>query len=309
MRKFNLTKTGEIIMKKTALIIALTAAMCAFVSCDKEEVVSSVPDTLSASVTTAAVSSTAETTASEPVTTVTAAASGTTTAADTITANTDNIDDLTGLSGYWYANGDPKAAFLHITKDGKFKEYNSAYGATMFYSGDVKRELDIETNSYFYCMYLDTGELYKRFADNGEKSEINFEDGDVTNYVKLYDEGGIDDDGRSAEEIYTGSWICGRAIIEISSKGEGVFKAQVTWSSSAAAHVLWNYPLVLDNGKLVCSGNGKKAFVEFKEGETVPTETVEYTDGSAEFTIEGNHLFWNNFNEHDADKMLFEKNS
>ena len=59
----------------------------------------------------------------------------------------------------------------------------------------------------------------------------------------------------------------------------------------------------------MCNGNGKKTFVEFKEGETEATETVEYTDGSAEFTIDGGHLFWNNFNEHDADNMIFEKNS
>lgn len=228
---------------------------------------------------------------------------------DTITVNTDNAVDYDALSGYWYENGDPKAAFFHITKDGRFKEYNNYDGAIMYYTGYIKRELDTETNRYFYCMYLDTGELYKRFADNGEKSDINFENSEPSHYVKLYGEGGIGDDGRGAEETYTGSWVCSRAIIEISYKGEGIFQAKVTWGSSAYVHVMWDYPLILDKGKLVCSGNGKMTLVEFKDGESEATETVKYTDGSAEFTMEGNHLFWNDLNEHGADTMLFEKNS
>lgn len=228
---------------------------------------------------------------------------------DTIIANTDNAVDYDALSGYWYENGDPIAAFFHITKDGRFKEYNNHYGAIMYYTGYIRRELDTKTNSYFYCMYLDTGELYKRFADDGEKSDINFESGDPSHYVKLYSEGGIGDDGREAEEAYPGSWICGRAIIEISYKGEDMFQAKVSWSSSATAHTIWDYPLTLDNGKLICNGNGKMTLVEFKDGETKPTETVKYTDGAAEFTLEGNHLFWNDLNEHSADIMLFEKNS
>ena len=134
----------------------------------------------------------------------------------------------------------------------------------------------------------------------------------ASNIISEIENGGftkLGSDEKEAEEIYTGSWICGRAIIEISYESEGVYQAKVSWSSSAAAHFIWDYPLTLDNGKLVCNGNGKKTFVEFKEGETEATETVEYTDGSAEFTIDGGHLFWNNFNEHDADNMIFEKNS
>ena len=307
-------------MKKTALIIALTAAMCAFASCGKEENMSSIPETMSASVTTASVSHTAETTTTAAAVTTTAAATTTTAApaktetaaANTVTANTantDNAEDQSWMSGYWYANGDPKAAFFHITKDGRFKEYNSYYGSILFNEGCIKRELDTTTNSYFYCMYLDSGELYKRFADNGDKSAFCFESGAPSEYVKIYTEGGVGEDGRGATETYTGSWICGRAIIEISYVSEGVFNAKVTWSSSAATHTLWNYPLILEKGNLVCRGNGTMTNYEFKEGGIMVSEEVIYTDGSAEFSLEGNHIFWNDLNEHGADLMLFERNS
>ena len=292
-------------MKKAAIILALTATLCAFASCDKEAV-SSVSATVSTSVTTTAVSTQAENTTTEAVTATTAAK---TDVEDTTISNADNTVDYSGMSGYWYANGDPKAAFFHITKEGEFTEYNSYYGAISYYTGYIKREFDNEANNYVYCIYNDTGELYKKFADDGrnEKTDIYFENEDISHYIKLYNEGGTGDDGRGAEETYTGSWTCGRATIEVSYKGEGIFHAKVTWSSSAVSHVLWDYPLIFDNGKLICNGNGTMTFVEFKEGETEATETVKYTDGSAEFTMEGNHLFWNDLNEHGADNMLFEK--
>ena len=289
-------------MKNTALILAITATLCTLTSCAKEESVSidSTPVIFTEDTAT-----TAAKTDTTDISVVTDNMTESTTATDITSERVDNIEDFSSLSGYWYANGDPKAAFFHITKDGRFKEYNNYYGAILNCTGYIKRE----TDNNAYCMYHDTGELYKKFTGSIEKSDINFESGDITHYVKIYTEGGVGNDGRGAYEIYTGSWICGRAIIEISYKSEGTFQAKVTWGSSAVAHVMWDYPLILENGKLVCRGNGKKTFVELKEGETEATETVEYTDGSAEFTMEGNHLFWNNFNEHDADNLLFEKNS
>ena len=294
-------------MKKTVLIVALTAAMCAFASCDKETVISSVPSSMSAAVTTEAVSDKAE--AATAATAAASAKTETAAASDTTAANTDDIADYSGLAGYWYANGDPNGAFFCFTNDGRFKEYNNYYGGILYSAGNVKIENDTDSSGNAYGLYYDTGELYKKFTDKGEKSDIYFEDGDATHYVKLYNEGEGDFGGKTAEEAYTGSWICGRAIIEISSNGEGSFNAKVSWGASAAAHVIWDYPLVLDNGKLVCSGNGKKTYVEFENAESDPVETIEYTNGSAEFTMAGNHLFWNDLSDHGADDMLFEKNS
>lgn len=293
-------------MKNTALFLAITATLCSLTSCAKEETVNIDSSPIIYTEVTANEAVKADTT---DISVVTENKTESTTAANITSEKADNIDDFTDLSGYWYANGNPKSAFFHITKDGRFKEYNNYYGAILYYTGYIKKEPDAETNSYAYCMYRDTGEMYNKFAGSAEKSDINFESGDVTHYVKLYDEGEKEYDEREAEETYTGTWVCGRAIIEISYEGEGVFQAKISWSSSAVAHVMWDYKLILDQGKLICSGTGKKAYVEFKTGDTKATETIEYTDGSAEFTIEGNHLFWNNFNEHDADNLLFEKNS
>ena len=32
-------------------------------------------------------------------------------------------EDYTGIAGYWFINGDPRTASLHITEDGKFTAY------------------------------------------------------------------------------------------------------------------------------------------------------------------------------------------
>ena len=71
-------------------------------------------------------------------------------------------------------------------------------------------------------------------------------------YVKLYGEGGLGDDGRGPEEAYTGTWNCERAHIDIIYYGEGIFHATVKWGASASTHAQWEYPLIFDNGKLIC---------------------------------------------------------
>ncbi|WP_294753472.1 hypothetical protein [uncultured Ruminococcus sp.] len=90
-------------------------------------------------------------------------------------------------------------------------------------------------------------------------------------------------------------------------KGEGIFHALITWSSSAASYAEWDYPLIFVEDRLICDGNGIKTGVEYENAESEPKRTVEYTDGSAEFTLEGNRLFWNDLKEHRADDMLFRK--
>ena len=293
-------------MKNTALILAITATLCTLTSCVKEETfnIDSNPIILTEDSANAAVK--ADTT---DIAVVTETKTESTTAADITSEKADNTEDFTGLSGYWYADGDPKAAFFHIDKEGKFTEYYSYYGAGIVCRGNVKRELAPGTDNYIYCIYRDSGELYKTFADDGEKekTDIYTDNDEINHYVKLYGEDGTGDDGRNAEDIFSGSWICGRAILEISYKGDGEFRAQVTWSSSATAHSIWVYPLTLDNGKLVCNGKGTLCHTELENADSEPNETVEFTNGSAEFSMKGNHLFWNDLNKHCADDMLFEK--
>ncbi|MBP5432996.1 hypothetical protein [Ruminococcus sp.] len=214
-----------------------------------------------------------------------------------------------GLSGYWYIDGDPSAASFHITKDGKFTAYYA--NGLVENEGIVRRVLDPAINNYIYCMYLESGKLYYKFADDGEKEKTDIYMGNngTTHYIKLYGEGGLGDDGLDPEEAYTGTWNCERAHIDITYYGEGIFHATVKWGASASTYAQWEYPLIFENDKLICNGNGTRSFVEYKDAESEPTVTVDYTDGSAEFTLEGNRLFWNNLTEHNADDMIFSKES
>ena len=291
-------------MKKTTILLTVTALLCASASCGKEGLQSSSMSSASIADTTAVTTAEAETTA---IPTTTAKNTESTTAADKTTANTDNSEDYTGLSGYWYIDGDTSTASIHITKDGKFTAYYP--NGIVEERGYVKRVLEPTINNYIFYMYRDSGELFQTFSDDGEKekSDIYMGNDGTPHYVKLYGEGGVGDDGKGPEERFEGSWSCGRAIIEITYKGEGVFHALIKWSGSASSSGLWNYPLIYDNGKLICSGNGTLTHVEFKDAESAPDETIEYTDGSAEFTLEGDRLFWNDLKEHCADDMLFIK--
>lgn len=216
-------------------------------------------------------------------------------------------DNYECLAGYWYIDGDPSAASLHITKDGKFTAYYA--NGLVENEGIVRKVLDPEIQNFIYCMYLDTGKLYSKFADDGEKEKTDIYMGNngIPHYVKLYGEGGLGDDGRGPEEVYIGTWSCERAHIDITYYGEGIFHATVKWGASASTHAQWEYPLIFENDRLICNGNGTKSFVEYEDAESQPTVTEEYSNGSAEFMLEGNHLFWNDLTEHNADDMLFSK--
>ena len=118
----------------------------------------------------------------------------------TETTSVTNTGDYSGLEGYWFIDGDPSAASFHITEDGKFTVYYA--NGLVENKGIVRRVFDSEINNYYYCMYLDSGELYEAFADDGdkEKTDIYMGNGDFPHYVKLYGEGGLGDDGRGPEE-------------------------------------------------------------------------------------------------------------
>ena len=241
--------------------------------------------------------------AEEPTTSATLTESTTVTEPPTVNYN----DNYESLAGYWYIDGDPSAASFHIAKDGKFTAYYA--NGLVENEGIVRKVLDPEINNYLYCMYLDSGKLYSKFADDGEKEKTDIYMGNngIPHYVKLYGEGGLGDDGRGQEEAYTGTWNCERAHIDITYYGEGIFHATVKWGASASTHAQWEYPLVFENGKLICNGNGTRSFVEYEDAGSDPTVTEEYSDGSAEFTLEGNRLFWNDLKEHSADDMLFSR--
>ena len=292
-------------MKKTTLIITLAAAMCSFASCSRTEAINSSSSPAFLSDTTTLTDA-----RTEAITTAAATKENTETTSSAAAETpdiTDDTDSDADLSGYWYADGDPNAVFIHITKEGNFTEYNNYYGAYTKCKGTIKRETDPANGSYVYCMYNDAGELYNKFADDGkkEKTDIYMDNGETSHYAKLFDEEGVGDDVKAAEENFTGSWVCGRAILEISYKGGNEFRAQVTWSGGATIHEIWDYPLTLENGKLVCRGNGTNGLVEHENADSAPTETIGYTDGSAEFILKGNHVLWNDLTKPHIEEMLF----
>ena len=287
---------------KKASIIAMLVSIAALTSCGRD--VDKPADDVEKATT--AATTTVEAT-SETTTAVTTKEKETesTSSAETTSAES---EDYSGLAGYWFIDGDPSTASLHITEDGKFTAYYAS--GLLENKGYIKRKLDTEINNYIYYMYLENDELYMAFADDGEKdkSDIYIGNGGEPHYVKLYGEGGLGDDGRGPEEVYEGKWQCERARLSIEYRGEGIFHAIITWSGSASSYAEWDYPLIFDTDRLKCDGNGTKTFVEYKDASSEPTRTVEYTDGSAEFTLEGNAIHWNDKTEHSGDTMIFKRN-
>lgn len=294
-------------MKKIS-IIAFLVSIAALTSCGRDA--DKPASTVSEKATATAAETTTDTTTSTTATAVsTTKKTESTTSAETTAAGSEKAENYAGIAGYWYIDGDPGAASLHITEDGKFAAYYAS--GLLENKGYIKRELDTEINNYVYCMYLDSGELYMAFADDGEefKTDIYMGNGGEPHYAKLYGEGGIGDDGRGPEEAYEGKWQCERARLSIEDRGEGIFHALITWSDSAASYAEWDYPLIFDTDRLICDGNGTLTYVEYKEAGAEPERTVEYTDGSAEFTLEGNSIRWNDKKEHSGDNIIFRRNT
>jgi len=115
--------------------------------------------------------------------------------------------------------------------------------------------------------------------------------------------------GRGADEVCEGKWSCERANLTIENNGEGIFHATIKWGSSASSHVEWDYPLIFDGEKLVCEGTGTKTYVEYADAESEPSKTVEYTNGSAEFRLEGAGIVWDDLSENSGAGMIFKLSS
>ncbi len=146
------------------------------------------------------------------------------------TSDNDITEDYTALSGYWFLDGMNNTDYIfHITKDGKFTSYVGSGIENK--SGYVRRELDSDTDENIYCMYLDSGELYQSFADDGEKekSDIVMRGDDVFRYVKRYGEDGLGFDPGDQGKAFVGSWEYGRAYIGIQEIGNGLYQSVIKW--------------------------------------------------------------------------------
>lgn len=299
-------------MKKTTIIALLLSVTALLSGCGHDEADSSSSSAISKKDTAVEVTETeTEAITETEASTVPATTEKPTEAVSTTADPTPADEDYTGFAGYWYINGDPDTASFHITSDGKFTAYYaSGYEEA---KGYIKRELDTAINNYVYYMYLDSGEVYSKFADDGEKEKTDIYiggatgDTDLVHFVKLFGEGGLGDDGRAPDEVFEGKWSCERANLTIENNGEGIFHATIKWGSSASSHVEWDYPLIFDGEKLVCEGTGTKTYVEYADAESEPSKTVEYTNGSAEFRIEGAGIVWDDLSENSGAGMVFKQ--
>ena len=297
-------------MKKTIIAIALLASMLMLASCDTpgNSPAASAPDSAAEQTTeTAESTDTAETTtesAAETVTELTTTETESETEVTTTEMRGAPDLDLTSIAGVWYIDGDPTTASIKISADGTFKSYYAS--GNLENEGTIRREAEeIEgTTNYWYNLYDQNGEYIMGFLDTGSTTDLYVGNG-ATPHFRKFGEGGLADDGRGPGEEFVGKWNCDRAYLTINQISDTEFHALVKWGSSASSHVEWDYPLTYQGGKLVCSGKASKTYVEYASADAEPDKTVEYTDGSGEFVMQGADVVWNDLTEHSGDDMVF----
>ena len=110
-------------------------------------------------------------------------------------------------------------------------------------------------------------------------------------------------------ESYVGTWVSGRASLEISVVDDH-YKCAVTWGSSAAESSQWDYePCLYDGASLICEGLGVKKNAVYNEDGSVKSSEEEFSDGSASFSIGGDgKLTWIDFKVYpEEDSLVFER--
>lgn len=108
---------------------------------------------------------------------------------------------------------------------------------------------------------------------------------------------------------YIGTWVCGRATIEISDEHPG-YRVLINWGGSAWEVSTWEYycPYELQDGKLVTEPTGVMMDLTFGENGEEQTSDKRYEDGAAVFSIdEKGLLHWDDKKENAGEDMEFEK--
>ena len=304
-------------MKKMMMTAAILAAMLVLASCETpgESPAASAPDSVAEQTTesapaaeTTAEEITADTSSAEAESGTAEAAGSETTAGTAAETTAAPAGDFASIAGDWYIDGDPATASIHIEPDGTFKTY--------YASGNLENEGKIRyegeeiggTTVYWFMLYGRDGEHIMSFVDDGSavKTDLYVGNGAYPHYQK-FGVGGAADDGRGPGEEFADTWSCGRASLKITQISDTEFRAEIKWGSSATTHVEWDYPLTYQDGRLVCSGKCTKTVVEYASADAEPEKTVEYTNGSGEFVMQGAGVVWNDLTEHSGDDMVFLK--
>ena len=127
-------------------------------------------------------------------------------------------------------------------------------------------------------------------------------------WYDTHDEDGDDDDnaGNGPGDAFVGDWMCDRASIYID-EDDGVYNVRVTWGASAFERAVWDYACTLDPATGALTGKGRESVETYSEGGALTATEVLYTDGAATFTLDGDHLLWNDAKEDVAQGMRFER--
>ncbi len=110
---------------------------------------------------------------------------------------------------------------------------------------------------------------------------------------------------------FLGTWVCGRAVLDIARVDEEAFKCCLSWSGSASELARWEYDCYFDGSSLYSFETGVCREITYEPGEeedtyTVTAETL-YTDGAVSFTLtDEGKLLWNDYKEDRGDGMEFE---
>ena len=150
-------------------------------------------------------------------------------------------------------------------------------------------------------------QLFASLDEVGEESWYDTHDGDDDDDDN--DDNDDDDDDTDDGDVgdgFIGDWMCERATIYID-EDDGVYTVHITWGASAFETVVWDYSCTLDAATGALSGRGKKSTETYDENGNLTATDVEYTDGSATFTLEGGRLLWNDAKEDAAQGMRFER--
>ena len=111
-----------------------------------------------------------------------------------------------------------------------------------------------------------------------------------------------------AAAVFSGSWVCGRASIDMDWEEEG-FRVFISWSSSASEVTEWEYSCLYqaDDNSLAAMPTGIRTDVVYgDDGEVASYQTV-YEDGDAVFTLdEDGFLLWKDLKEDAGKDMRFE---
>ena len=206
-------------MKKTAILTALLAAASLVTACgndsDSGEKAVTTINVINVE-TTEETSAEEETTAPETieVTETVTSANVTVTTEETTQSVVSDDTAYSRLAGYWFVDGDPTLASIHITDTGRFVTFYSGGNPEMtgfLTYGDSEQ---FKCRVYTFCS--EQGETIMTFCDDNSLDDDTFYINESnTCYKRLFYEGGLGDDGRDPAEELLGSWECGGVILNI----------------------------------------------------------------------------------------------